>query len=132
SEMATFYSAAGSKVTLVSPTEEILPKVEQEAAKIVRKSLESHGVQVKLSTRVSKIEKQGPNALKVILTNEESILGSVILNATGRRPRTYDFGLDTIGLTGEGAPLETNATLAVPIPDETEPWFYAIGDVNGI
>ncbi|KAF1807927.1 FAD/NAD(P)-binding domain-containing protein [Eremomyces bilateralis CBS 781.70] len=132
SEMATFYSAVGSKVTLVSPTAEILPKVEQEAAKIVRKSLESHGVQVKLSTRVSKIEKQRTNSFKVTLSDGNSIPGSVLLNATGRKPRTYDFGLDTIGLTGEGEPLQTNKSLAVPMPGETEPWLYAVGDVNGL
>jgi dihydrolipoamide dehydrogenase len=37
----------------------------------------------------------------------------VLLNATGRRPRTFDFGLESIGITGEGQPLKTDASLAV-------------------
>lgn len=132
SEMATFYSAVGSKVTLISTTSEILPKFEREAAEIVRKSLEASGVSVKLSSHVSKIEKHGANSLSVVLDNGEVVSGSVILNATGRMPRTYDFGLESIGLTGEGQALKTDATLAVPESQGTEPWLYAVGDVNGL
>jgi pyruvate/2-oxoglutarate dehydrogenase complex dihydrolipoamide dehydrogenase (E3) component len=132
SEMATFYSAIGSKVTLISTTAEILPRVEPEAATIVRKSLEERGVSVKLSAHVSKIEKHAANSLTVTLTNGETIAGSVLLNATGRRPRTFDFGLESIGITGEGLPLQTDASLAVPTSQGTEPWLYAVGDVNGL
>ncbi|KAF2416032.1 FAD/NAD(P)-binding domain-containing protein [Tothia fuscella] len=133
SEMATFYSAIGSKVTLISSTSEILPKVEPEAAKIVRKCLEASGVSVKLSSRARKIENQSANSLAVTLLDGEVILGSVLLNATGRRPRTFDFGLESIGLTGEGQPLRTNASFAVPTPKgDDEPWLYAVGDVNGL
>jgi dihydrolipoamide dehydrogenase len=132
SEMATFYSAVGSRVTVITPTTEILPKVEPKAARIVRKSLEANGVTVKFSSRVSKIAKNGPNSLIVVLSNGETISGTVLLNATGRRPRTYDFGLDSIGIAGEGEPLATKPTLAVPVPNGTEPWLYAVGDVNGL
>ncbi|KAF3031630.1 hypothetical protein E8E12_002046 [Didymella heteroderae] len=131
-EMATFYSAVGSKVTLVSSGAEILPKIEPEAAKIVRQSLEASGVRVQLASRISKIEKQAANMLSVTLSSGETTSGSVILNAAGRRPRTYDIGLESIGLAGEGKPLETVATMAVPIPHGTESWLYAIGDVNGL
>jgi pyruvate/2-oxoglutarate dehydrogenase complex dihydrolipoamide dehydrogenase (E3) component len=132
SEMGTFYSAIGSKVTLVCSTAEILPRVEGEAAKIVRKSLEASGVTMRLSSRVTKIEKHGANSLIVVLSSGETILGSVLLNATGRKPRTHDFGLESIGLTGEGQPLKTDATLAVPTSPDTKPWLYAVGDVNGL
>ncbi|EED23224.1 mercuric reductase, putative [Talaromyces stipitatus ATCC 10500] len=132
SEMATFYSAIGSKVTLISSTAEILPMVEGAAAKIVRKSLEANGVSIKLSSRVSKIEKHAANSLTVVLSSGEMISGSVLLNATGRSPRTFDLGLDSIGLTGEGQPLKTDARLAVPTAQGTEPWLFAIGDVNDL
>jgi pyruvate/2-oxoglutarate dehydrogenase complex dihydrolipoamide dehydrogenase (E3) component len=132
SEMATFYSAIGSKATLISSTAEILPKVEPEAAKIVRKSLEASGVSTKLFLHVSKIEKHATNSLTVLLSNGETILGSVLLNATGRLPRTFDFGLESIGLTGDGQPLQTDASLAVPTSQGTKPWLFAVGDVNGL
>lgn len=132
SEMATFYSAIGSKVTLIASTPEILPRSEPEASKIVRQSLEASGVSIKLSANVTKIEKQSANSLTVVLSNGEVILGSVLLNVTGRKPRTFDMGLESIGLTGEGKPLGTDASFAVPISQGAEPWLYAIGDVNGL
>ena len=132
SEMATFYSAVGSKVTLISSTAEILPKFEAEAAALVRKTLQANGVDVKLSSRVTEIQKHAANSLSVTLSDGTKISGSVILNATGRRPRTYDLGLESIGLTGEGAPLETDASLAVPLLQNGDSWLYAVGDVNGL
>jgi dihydrolipoamide dehydrogenase len=132
SEMATFYSAVGSKVTLITPTGEILPKVEPEAAKIVRRSLEEKGVSIKLSSRVSKIEKHATNSLTVVLSSGETISGSVLLNATGRTPRTVDFGLESIGITGEGQPLKTDTSLSVSTSQGTDSWLYAVGDVNGL
>lgn len=138
SEMATFYSRIGSRVTLISSTAEILPKVEPHAAQIVRRSLEASGVSIKLATQVSKIKKQAANELIVVLSNGEEISGSVILNAMGRRPRTYDLGLESIGLPGNGEPLITDPSLSVRVPDTVEDakgagaWLYAIGDVNAL
>lgn len=132
SEMATFYSAIGSRVTLISSTSEILPKCEPEAAKIVRKALEANGVSVKLCSHVTKIEKRSASSLSVVLSNGEVILGSVLLNVTGRRPRTFDLGLESIGLAGNGQPLKTDASFAVPVSQGGEPWLYAVGDVNGL
>ncbi|CAI6339962.1 unnamed protein product [Periconia digitata] len=131
-EMATFYSAVGSKVTLITPHAEILATVEREATEIVRKSLEAHGVSVKLSTRAVKVKKVAANSLAVELSNGEQITGSVLMNAVGRRPRTHDFGLETVGLAGGGLPLKTDASLAVQTPGSTEPWLFAVGDVNGL
>ncbi|KAF2729031.1 FAD/NAD(P)-binding domain-containing protein [Polyplosphaeria fusca] len=137
-EMATFYSRVGGKVTLITNGSEILPRSEPEAAAIVRKSLEAHGVDIKLSAKATKIEKEGPNKLTVTMANGETIKGSVILNAVGRKPRTFDFGLDTISIQGEGAPLKVDASMAVPVPStvqgqsEAGNWLYAVGDVNAI
>ena len=132
SEMATFYSAIGSKVTLISSTSEILPKVEPEAAKVVRQALIANGVSVRLSSHVTKVEKHSASSLSVVLSGGEVISGSVLLNVTGRRARTFDLGLESIGLGGEGQPMETDASFAVPVSDAADPWLYAVGDVNGL
>ncbi|KAE9776409.1 hypothetical protein GP662_36385, partial [Escherichia coli] len=76
SEMATFYSAIGSKVTLISSGPEILPKFEPEAAAIVRKTLEAAGVVIKLSSHVIMIERRAANAVAVTLSDGEIIIGS--------------------------------------------------------
>lgn len=81
--MATFYSTVGAKVTIIASTVEILPKVEQEAAKIVREKLERNGVVVKLSVQATKIVKRGANAIDVELSDSNVASGSVLLNAAG-------------------------------------------------
>jgi dihydrolipoamide dehydrogenase len=131
-EMATFYSAVGAKVTIIASSEQILPKVELEAARIVQEALEEKGVTIKTSARATKIEKLGPNELNVELSNGEVVSGTVLLTATGRKSRTFDFGLDTVGIQGEGKALETNSSLAVPLPGAKKSWLYAVGDVNGL
>ncbi|GAE00240.1 dihydrolipoyl dehydrogenase, putative [Paecilomyces variotii No. 5] len=35
-------------------------------------------------------------------------------------------------MAGDGLPLKTDAGFAVPVPQSTEPWLYAVGDVNGL
>lgn len=126
--MATFYSGVGSKVILVTSSTSILPKVEPEASKLVLQSLEAGGVVVKISTTATKIDKHGPS-ITVTLSNGEHISGDVVLNAIGRRPRTFDLGLDTIGIKGGGAALVTDASLSVK---GTDSWLYAVGDVNAL
>jgi pyruvate/2-oxoglutarate dehydrogenase complex dihydrolipoamide dehydrogenase (E3) component len=50
-----------------------------------------------------------------------------VLFATGRAPRTDDFGLETVGLT-PGSWLEVDDTMLVrEVPDG---WLYAMGDAN--
>ncbi|KAF2112990.1 hypothetical protein BDV96DRAFT_148508 [Lophiotrema nucula] len=137
-EMATFYSRVGSKVTLITKSAEILPRVELEAARMVRKSLEESGTSIRVALEVKHIEKQGPNNMNVNLSNGETISGSVILNAIGRKPRTYDIGLETIGLQGNGSPLAVNSSMVVNMPEfvegnsPSEPWLYCVGDTNGL
>ena len=51
---------------------------------------------------------------------------SVLVAALGRRPRTEELGLETVGLEGGGY-VEVDENMQVPGHD----WLYAIGDVNG-
>jgi pyruvate/2-oxoglutarate dehydrogenase complex dihydrolipoamide dehydrogenase (E3) component len=60
------------------------------------------------------------------LSDGQKVHGEEILGAAGRRPRTGDLGLETVGLR-PGQPVEVGEQLAVP----GLPWLYAIGDVNG-
>jgi dihydrolipoamide dehydrogenase len=62
----------------------------------------------------------------VTLSDGQAVAGDEILVAVGRRPRTQDLGLETVGLQ-PGRPVEVDDRLAVP----GLPWLYAIGDANG-
>jgi dihydrolipoamide dehydrogenase len=50
------------------------------------------------------------------------------LKATGRRLRVFDFGIESIGLIGEGQTLQTDASLAVLTSQGTK----ALRNMNGL
>jgi pyruvate/2-oxoglutarate dehydrogenase complex dihydrolipoamide dehydrogenase (E3) component len=71
------------------------------------------------------VRRDGPD-VTVTLSDGRQICGEEVLVAAGRRPRTQDLGLETVGLQ-PGQPVKVTDSLAVP----GLPWLYAIGDVNG-
>jgi pyruvate/2-oxoglutarate dehydrogenase complex dihydrolipoamide dehydrogenase (E3) component len=60
------------------------------------------------------------------LSDGGEVCGEEVLVAAGRRPRTRDLGLETVGLP-PGQPVQVTGSLAVP----GLPWLFAIGDVTG-
>jgi len=128
-EMATAYSGFGAKVTLISSTEEILPKIDTEGARIVRKKLIGDGVDVILSTKVVAASRNSDTSVTVELSNGNTIIANELLVAAGRRALTMDIGLDQLGLKSDGSPLPVDESLRVKLPSNQ--WLYAGGDVNG-
>lgn len=116
-EMATVFATMGANVALIGSKAEILPTCEPEASRRVSKSLTGLGVKIVLSARVVEVI----NGTLVKLSTGEVIESSVVLLATGRRPRMYGIGLEELGLKPE---LELDESLC------TRGWLYAIGDAN--
>jgi pyruvate/2-oxoglutarate dehydrogenase complex dihydrolipoamide dehydrogenase (E3) component len=126
-EMATAWSSLGSKVTLTSRGK-LLAGVEPFAGEMVEKALGDLGVDVRLGIAPVSVERKGDVTVK--FDNGSSITASEILLATGRIPRTYDIGLETVGLKpGDWLPVDDTLTVKAPT-NEPHPWLYATGDVN--
>jgi dihydrolipoamide dehydrogenase len=63
-----------------------------------------------------------------VLRDGRELVGDQILVATGRRPKTTDLGLETVGLKpGEYVAVD-DALRATGVDGG---WLYAVGDVNG-
>jgi len=124
-EMAQAYATLGSRVTVIEAGQRLLPREEPFAGEELRQALTGRGVDVRTGLRATAVRRDGPEAT-VTLSDGQQIHGEEILVAAGRRPRTQDLGLETVGL-GPGQPVEVTDRLAVP----GLPWLYAIGDVNG-
>lgn len=131
-ELATAYRQLGSEVTLIIHSAEPLPKFEPEAGKLLLSSLDKKGVRVKSSVSAKSVQRNG-NIIKVELSNGETVEGSELLIATGRKPRTTNLGLESIGLPGNGAPVhvdEAMSAIELKTSANTVPWLYAVGDTN--
>src|SRR5262245_38424911 len=124
-EMAQAYATLGSRVTVIEAEQRLLPREEPFASDDVCQALRGQGVDVRTGVRAVAVRRDGP-AVTVTLSDGQQIQGEEILVATGRRARTEDLGLETVGLRS-GRAIEVDDRLAVP----GLPWLYAVGDVNG-
>ncbi|WP_233498592.1 NAD(P)/FAD-dependent oxidoreductase [Blastococcus sp. TF02A-26] len=128
-EMATAWSALGSTVTVIERGERVLGGAEPAAGDAVTAALRAAGVDVRLRTAVQSARREGGEVVVTVAAGDgpaEEIRGDQVLVAAGRRARTHDIGLETVGLEGEGF-LDVDDTLQV----RGVPWLYGVGDVNG-
>ncbi|WP_460802624.1 dihydrolipoyl dehydrogenase family protein [Microbacterium sp. GXF6406] len=122
-EMAAAFASLGSRVTVLARSG-LLGGMEEFAGGMAAEGLRSAGVDVRLNTEATQVER---DASGVTLTTSGGEVSAVeVLVATGRRPRTTDIGADAVGLE-PGASIDVDDSLRVP---GTE-WLYAVGDVNG-
>lgn len=123
-EMATAWSALGSRVTVVHRGDRLLEREEPFAGEQVADALRAAGVDLRLGATVTRVSRDG--AVRLDLGDGATVEADQVLAALGRRHATDDVGLETIGLE-PGGPLLVDDTLRVPGHD----WLYAVGDVNG-
>lgn len=123
-EMATAWQALGSQVTLFQRGERLLDDLEPAAGEAVAAALRARGVEVRLGCEITAARRDGAEV--VATTSDGDLHGDELLVAVGRRARTRDIGLETVGLE-PGAYLDVDATLQVT----GSPWLYGVGDVNG-
>jgi dihydrolipoamide dehydrogenase len=115
-------------VTLVEGGPRLLSREEPFAGEEVEKALrERHGVDVRTGTKANRVSRDG-DVVGVELDAGGSVAAAEILVAVGRKPRTDEIGLESVGIeAGEGGFLETDERLRVGGRE----WLYAVGDVNG-
>lgn len=124
-ELAQAFSTLGAKVTVVEPGPRLLAGEEPFAGEQLCAALRELGADVRTGVEAQAIRREGAT-VTVDLSDGGSVDGNEIVVAVGRRPRTDDLGLETIGLE-PGREITVDDTLRVP----ELPWLYAIGDVNG-
>ena len=123
-EMATAWSRLGSQVTLIEVGDRLLGPLEPAAGEAVAASLRAGGVDVRLGAGVSAVRRDGDDV--VVTVGDSEVHGDRILVAAGRRARTSEIGVDTVGLE-PGKYLDVDDSLQV----RGVPWLYGVGDVNG-
>lgn len=126
-ELGIVYRKLGAEVSVVEAQDRILPLYDLELTKVVSASLHKLDIQLHLGCTV-----QGLNAAgdAVRIRNgagiESQLAADQVLVAVGRRPRTADYGLESLLLDMDGR--------AVRIDDQCRTSMrnvWAIGDVAG-
>ncbi|MGW2377045.1 dihydrolipoyl dehydrogenase family protein [Kitasatospora sp. NPDC001683] len=124
-EMATAWSALGSRVTLLVREQALLPRLEPFAGQLVAEALRESGVDLRFGASVTGLARDGEVVLD--LGEHGELRADEVLFATGRRPATGDLGLETVGLEPGGWIEVDDTGLAVGVAGG---WLYAAGDVN--
>lgn len=131
-EMATVYSALGSRVTVVEMTDGLLPGADRDLVRPVAAAIKERCAEVLLSRRVAAIDDLG-DRLKVRIEDpsgaepprEEEFERALV--AVGRRPNSRGIGLENTL-----AKIDERGFVRVDRARRTDdPRIYAIGDVAG-
>ncbi|MBM3545478.1 MAG: glutathione-disulfide reductase [Alphaproteobacteria bacterium] len=124
-EFAGVFRNLGSKVTEILRSDAILRGFDRDIRSSLTEEMGKQGIELKIRTHVTAIEKDG-KGLAVVIDTGERIACDRVLYATGRSPNTSGLGLEKIGVT-----LNKKGAIAV---DEwsrtTVPNIYAVGDVT--
>jgi len=128
-ELGSVWRRLGARVTVVEFLDQILPGFDGDVRKEANKIFKKQGFEFKLSTKVTKAERNGDT---VTLTVEpaaggasETIEADVVLVSIGRKPNTDGLALDKAGLsTNQRGQIETDHDFRTKVSG-----VWAIGDV---
>jgi pyruvate/2-oxoglutarate dehydrogenase complex dihydrolipoamide dehydrogenase (E3) component len=127
-EMGTAWSRLGTReVTIIQRGPRLIPNSEPFASAILQSAFERRGVTVLTGTTVRRVEGNVDGDVELSLDSGKTIVADEILVATGRRPKTDNLGLETVGLE-PGSWLEVDDSMRVHAV--AGGWLYAAGDVN--
>jgi dihydrolipoamide dehydrogenase len=129
-ELAQAYRGLGAEeVTILEVLDRLLARQEAFAGDLLARAFRDAGITVRTSTTVTRVTRPDPGGEVRLETKDgEAVVADEVLVATGRRPRTRDLGLETVGLE-PGRYVEVDDHLQAKGVDGT--WLYAVGDVNG-
>jgi pyruvate/2-oxoglutarate dehydrogenase complex dihydrolipoamide dehydrogenase (E3) component len=124
-EFASAYLALGSKVSLVSSREQVLPGEDADAARVIENVFKRNGMDVLNKSRASKVERTKDGVL-VTLTDGRTVEGSHCLMAVGSIPNTAGIGLEEAGVQlTESGHIRVNRVARTSMPS-----IYAAGDCS--
>jgi dihydrolipoamide dehydrogenase len=129
-EMATVYSALGSRIDVVEATEGLMPGTDRDLVKVWQKRNEGRFDRVMLRTRTVGVEAK-PEALVVRFEGEQAPAGALdydaVLVSVGRRPNGNQIGAENAGVkVDERGFIPTDAQMRTNVPH-----IFAIGDIAG-
>lgn len=123
-ELGQAFNAFGSNVTIIEMADRVVPSCDEEVSQTLRKSLESKGMKVLTSSKLTSIEEKG-GRLVLKLEGKEDVVVDKALLSIGRVPELE--GTEELGLELERGRIKVNEYMETNVEG-----VYAPGDVNGI
>ena len=131
-EFVSAYIELGSRVTLVSSRDRVLPGEDADASAVLQDVFAERGVEILSQARAESVrrsvDEQGGDGVVVTLSDGRTVTGSHALMTVGSVPNTADLGLEQIG-------IETDRSGFIPVDRVSRtsvPGVYAAGDCTGV
>ncbi|HEU4347413.1 MAG TPA: NAD(P)H-quinone dehydrogenase [Actinoplanes sp.] len=126
-EFASAYLAMGTRVTLVSSRERVMPHEDADAAMAIERVFRERGMEILNQSRAASVENTG-DGVRVTLTDGRTVEGSHALMAVGAVPNTADLGLREYGVdVADGGYVTVDRVSRTNVPG-----IYAAGDCTGV
>ena len=124
-EFASTFADLGASVTLLEGLPKILPGLDADVARVVVKSFERKGIDIRTGVSVTGHTPNGSGGTSVHLGDGSSIEVDAVIVSIGRRPFA-----DGLGLAGTSVAVSERGHVVVDEHCRTaEPGVYAIGDL---
>ena len=127
SELAYFYNAMGTKVTIVEYLPAIVPTEDAEVSKELERIFRKRGIKSLTSSSVDSVVENENGSLTVHITSPKGkveIEADVVLSAAGVETNVEGIGLEEVGIKVERGKIVTDEYYRTSIEG-----YYAIGDV---
>jgi pyruvate/2-oxoglutarate dehydrogenase complex dihydrolipoamide dehydrogenase (E3) component len=125
-EFGQLFRRFGSRVTVLQNGPEILPHEDPDVSLELRLALEGEGIEFRLQAKAESVFVDH-GAIGLRLSDGQTVYGSHLLVATGRRPNTDDLGLELAGIQCDRRGfIQVNGRLETSVAG-----VWALGDVKG-
>jgi len=124
-EFASAYTALGSKVTLISSRDQVLPGEDADAARVIEDVFKRNGMTVLSKSRADSVKRTKTGVIAT-LSDGRTVEGSHCLMAVGSLPNTEGIGLREAGVQlTESGHIRVNRVARTSMP-----MIYAAGDCS--
>ena len=121
-EMAENLVHRGLKVTLVEKLDQVMPPLDPEMAKLVKRYMERRGIKIKLSDGVAGFRNTEEGSLEVLTESGKAHKADIVILAIGVRPETALAKLAGLEL-GQRGGIRVDEQMRTSNPD-----IFAVGD----
>ena len=124
-EFASAFTALGSKVTLISSRDQVLPGEDADAARVIEDVFKRNGMTVLAKSRADSVERT-EDGVRATLSDGRIVEGSHCLMAVGSIPNTAGIGLEEAGVQlTDSMHIRVNRVARTSMPS-----IYAAGDCS--
>ncbi|MDD4848696.1 MAG: dihydrolipoyl dehydrogenase [Bacteroidales bacterium] len=127
SELASFYNAMGTKVTLVEFLPNVLPLEDEEVSKQAERSMKKAGLTVMTNASVEKVDIENDICHVTINSQRKGLItidAEIVLSAVGVSTNIEGIGLEDVGISFERGKILVDNFYQTNISG-----YYAIGDI---